>query len=137
MELVIGLYLGVLGIWDYKKRSVPMVLLIVGGILMFGIGILRWVGGELSYIEIIMGILPGIFTLFIAWITDKVGYGDGIVLVQMGICMGYRRGMILFCASMMLLFLCCLVLLCIKKVGKNTRIPYFPFLAFSYLIQCL
>jgi len=137
MNIAIGLYVSVLGIWDYKKRSVPVLLLIVGGVLMFGICIIRCVGGQLSYMEILLGVLPGMFTLFLAWITGKVGYADGIVLVQLGFCLGYRRGMLLFCVSMMLLSLFCLILICLKKIGKNTKIPYFPFLALSYLVQSL
>lgn len=137
MDIAIGLYVSVLGIWDYKKRSVPVLLLIMGGVLMLGIGIIRCAGGQLSYMEILPGMLPGMFTLFLAWITGKVGYADGIVLVQLGFCLGYRRGMLLFCLSMMLLSLCCLILICLKKIGKNSKIPYFPFLALSYLIQVL
>ena len=137
MEIAILLYLVMLGIWDYKNRSVPVLLLIAGGVLMLGMCIFQYVGGQLSCMEILQGIVPGLFTLFLAWITGKVGYADGIVLVQMGCCMGYRRGMILFCASMMLLSLYCLVLICFKKIGKNTKIPYFPFLALSYVFQGL
>lgn len=137
MEIVILLYLSVLGIWDYKKKSVPLLLLIAGGVLMVGAAGFRCMTGELLYMEILLGVLPGVFMLFLAWITGKVGYADGIVLVQVGICFGYKRGMLLFCASMLLLLLCCLALVCLRKVGKNTKIPYLPFLAFSYIIQSL
>lgn len=137
MEIVILLYLGVLGMWDYKKRRVPILLLIMGGVLMVGMGIFRCLAGELSYAEIMLGLLPGFFMLFLAWMTERVGYADGIVLVQLGFCLGYRRGTILFCVSMLLLSLCCMVLICVKKVGRNTKVPYFPFLACSYLIHGL
>jgi len=137
VKIVVLLYLILLGIWDYRKRSVPLALLILGGILMSGMSVLRCVRGELSCMEMGIGILPGVFMLCLGWMTGKVGYADGIVLVQVGMYLGYKKGALLFCVSMLLLSLSCLILICLKKVQRNTKMPYFPFLAISYLIQIL
>lgn len=130
-------YLIVLGIMDFWKRKVPVLLLLAGGIVFSGMGIKRCIQGEMLWQECVWGMIPGMVLLLVAGITKKAGYGDGIVLVQMGIYLGCERVLLLFCFSLLLLSGSCMVLLLLRKVNKNTRMPYLSFLAITYFVGML
>lgn len=130
-------YLIVLGVMDFWKRKVPVLLLLVGGIMFSILAVNRCIRGEMLWQECVWGVIPGIVLLAVAGITRKAGYGDGVVLVQAGIYLGCEKVLLLFCFSLLLLSGICMVLLLLRKVNKNTRMPYLSFLAITYLIGIL
>ena len=69
-----------------------------------------------------------------AFVTGKAGYGDGIVLCCLGMAMGWEKSILLFGISLFLICLCALVLLAMRRVGKNTSLPFLPFLAVAWII---
>lgn len=134
IEGVICIYLCILGILDFYKREVPILLLEIGGVLLVGLGIFQCTGNALGGVEAIAGILPGLFLILVACLTKKAGYGDGVVLIQLGVCLGFQKVMLLFCFSMFLISVVCMILLLARKVRKETKMPYLSFLAMSYTI---
>ena len=130
-------YLIILGLVDFMKRKVPVLLLLGGGILCAGLAVNQCVQGEMLWQECVVGMIPGVMLLVVAGITKKAGYGDGIVLMQMGIYLGWEKVFVLFCFSLLLLSGSCMVLLLLRKVNKNTRMPYISFLAITYLAVML
>lgn len=128
-------YLILLGILDAWKRKVPVLLLLAGGIVFGGMAINRCIQGEVLWQECIWGMIPGLVLLAVAGITGKAGYGDGIVLMQVGMYLGCERLLLLFGFSMLLLSGSSIVLLLLRKVTKNTPMPYLAFLAITYLIE--
>lgn len=84
-----------------------------------------------------MGVLPGAGMLLLAKCSHKAGYGDGIVLMQLGFGLGYRQLLLLFSVSLLLLSGISVLLLLLKKVGRNTRMPYLTFLALTYVVWCI
>lgn len=135
METVILLYLGILGIWDLRHRCVPTIWLMAGLLLLPGIGISRCMGNELQWTELLLGMIPGMVMTLVAWLTKKAGYADGIVLLELGACLGYREVVVMFCFSLLLIALASAVLLVLRKVGRNTKIPYLPFLFVVYCVR--
>lgn len=133
ITIIVLFYLVILGIADLRKRRIPVVLLGIGGVLLPGIGIYRGLQEELGCTEMVIGMLPGVFLVLVAWLTRKAGYADGVVLMQMGLCMGYREVLPLFCFSMLLLSVVSVILLFLRKVKKETKMPYLTFLAFTFL----
>lgn len=132
ITIIITIYLLVLGIADLKKRRVPIVLLVLGGILLTATGICGCVQGELRWTELAFGMLPGLLMLSVAFVSHNAGYADGIVLLQLGFGIGYSRLLFVFCLSMLLLSMVSLILLLLRKVEKKTKMPYLTFLAFVF-----
>ncbi len=126
-----------LGIWDYRKRQVPLLWLLVGTIILFSTGIYRGAQGELQWIEVITGAIPGVVLFLVAWWSGKAGYADGIVLAGLGSCLGYRETWLLFCFSLFLISLCSIGLILFRKVHRDTQMPYLSFLAITFLIRQL
>lgn len=134
MSGVVLFYLGILSFWDYKERQVPVVWLLAGAFLLPGMGMVRCFAGEYSKMEYLAGALPGIMLLIIAWMTQKAGYADGLVLIEVGLYSGYRQSMLLSCFSLLLSAIVSACLLTVRKVNRNTKLPYLPFLFTVYFI---
>ena len=135
MKIVILFYLMILSIWDCKERRVPLSWLTVGTILLSGMGICKCLQRECQWTELLVGMLPGVMLTAVAWVTKKAGYADGIVLMQLGMFFGYRESMFLLCTGLILLSLVSVVLLCLRKVQRNTGMPYLPFLSAAFLLR--
>lgn len=133
MEVISCGYLFVLGVRDIAKRSVPVWWLVIGGTVMVGMGIYKCAIGATELINLLTGILPGAIFCLLARITGKVGYGDGVLLMELGICFGYHRIMLLLCVSLMLMAILSILLLAMHKVKKDTKVPFFPMLAMVFL----
>lgn len=123
-------WLSAVSIMDIRSRRVPVWLLLVGGIPTLLAGVYK--GGEGYYM--LLGALPGILLLGTAFATKKAGYGDGIVLLFLGMGLGGGKSLLLFGVSLFLISVCSLVLLALKKAGRNTGIPFLPFLSAAWLM---
>lgn len=137
ITMLMSVYLIILGVLDLRKRKVPAGMLWLGGLLFLVVGVYQCLQGELHWGEAFMGVLPGVGMLLLAKCSHKAGYGDGIVLMQMGFSLGYRWLLLLFAISLLLLSGVSVLLLLLKKVGRNTRMPYLTFLALTYVVGCI
>lgn len=124
-------------VMDIRKRRVSVWLLLAGGVFAVTVSFLQCIGGEREYVDILKGTFPGLAFLVIAFITQKAGYGDGIVLLCLGILSGGGKSLLLFGLSLFLISIFSLVLLILRKAGRNTRIPYLPFLTAAWLITAM
>lgn len=136
IDIIFWVWIFVLSVYDLKKRAVPR-----SGIY-FGLGfalVMRgylYIGGRMDLSGICLDLLPGVLFLLLALATQKVGYADGAVLLAIGLVLGFDH-----CAERLLLSLCisaCLsvVLLLLKKVNGQTKLPFLPFLWVGFTI-CL
>ena len=111
---------------DLKKRKINMIFLAIG--IIAGVAMLIYEFGRV-WQSALGGLAVGMAIILVAQITDeKIGYGDGILIACLGLILGgrYTVTMILFgCLA------CCLVsmiLLACGKAGKQTKLPFVPFL---------
>ena len=133
MKVLLGLFLMILSILDIKEKRISVFFLVCGSVLT---GILLWFQirqGSVGWLEIFLGILPGLFLLAMAWLSKGAGYADGIVLIWLGGLYGYKNGLLFLGSSLFLLALLSIVLLMLRKVKRNSQIPYIPFLTASFL----
>jgi len=137
ITMLILSYLVILGIKDWKDRKIPIQWLLVGAMLLGGIGLWKCLSGEMNRWEMLLGVMPGIFLLVIAWVTRKAGVADGLVLMELGMCLGYRESLLLFGLGLSLLSVVSVILLLLRKVKKDTRMPYLSFLAIVFLLRQL
>ena len=133
--IVIMAYLTLLSVFDKKEKAVPVRLLFLGGIGCIVMASYEVFVEKMGFMWLILGLLPGIFFLLVAWLTKKAGYADGIVLLFLGAVYGYRESVLVLGVSLFLAALLSVVLLIMHKVQRNTKLPYIPFLAVAFLIE--
>lgn len=121
---VIEIYLIVLGIKDYLDRQIPVRWLAAGAILTVTVGVFRLSRGEMQGWEMVAGALPGMLLLLLARLSRKAGYADGIVLTELGMGMGLRTSIPVFCFSILLTALISMALLMLRRVRRDTKMPY-------------
>ncbi len=68
-------------------------------------------------------------------ITGKTGLADGIVLLATGLFLEPGSGFAVFSLSLFILALFSVALLLMGKAGRNTKVPYLPFLWLACVIQ--
>ena len=85
----------------------------------------------------LLGVLPGLAMLAVARITGKVGYGDGFVLLNVGLWTDYQTCILALCFSLLLMSGFSIGMLWTKKANRRTRLPYIPFLAAVYAMGIL
>lgn len=133
-----GLYLLLLSGFDMKEKKVPIILLVVGLIIVVGIKTEYILfGGDKGMMNItapLLGCVPGLFFLGLGKITKAVGLGDGMILLILGILVGYGQMIILLTISLLLQAVVSVLLLGLKKVNLKTGIPFIPFLTGGYLL---
>ena len=84
---IILLYLGILAGMDVRKRQISLVL--TGVLFLAGIG---WqiLMEQTSWLEWLLSLLPGAGFLTLSYISrEQVGYGDGLLLLTVGIWLGF------------------------------------------------
>ena len=139
MWIIIGtmLYLIILSVLDIREKKVPVIPLAGGMLFALAVGMTEATEGGMKCMEIaggmILGILPGGFMLGMAYFSGKAGYGDGVLLIIMGILNGYLAGIILLCMSLFILSAFSVCLLILRKADRHTSIPYIPFLTIAYI----
>ena len=129
-----GLYLLVVSIFDLKEKAIPWLFLASGGVLVAAGVVYGILVGEMVWYQPLLGMMPGAVLLLLARITEKMGYGDGIVLMMIGGMDGYQGSFVVLCMGSFFAALFCVVLLAVRKVKKHSRIPYIPFLTGAYFL---
>lgn len=129
----IGVFAVLIGssIYDVRQKTIPLWILGAGSVwAVINSVVLAGQTGVLSALQAVaVGILPGAALLLLGFLTEKkVGYGDGLLLVIMGILEGGKAVLFTFCIGLFLQSVLAVVLVIIKKADKQTKIPFAPFL---------
>jgi len=124
------------GSWqDIRKRKISCNYLLFGGIGGIIAGILSFLKGNWLLSKWLVAFLPGIIILMIARITkEKIGTGDGWVLVVLANYMNLQEVCMLLQTAIILVVLFALLLICGRRVSKDYPIPFLPFLWIAYMI---
>lgn len=123
--------LGVCSLEDIKTRRIKTVAVLFFGIL----GILcHLIAGSISIWSILGGMAVGGIIFMVASLSDeKIGKGDGLLLVVTGIYLGFWGNIVLLWGASLLAGAVGLVLLVMGK--RQASIPFIPFVAVMYLIM--
>lgn len=115
---------------DIKKKEISIWLFLILGIAtIFGCIVCAKQKGCL----LAAGIIPGILLAILAKITEQsIGYGDGIILAEIGLLTGIGKCMLILAIALALAGIFSLGIVVIKKVDKRYKIPFVPFLTVAY-----
>lgn len=132
-EIILGVWLGILGCVDFKWKEIPLWFSVVGGV----IGIVSCVVEEREILDVLISCLPGVLSIGVSWLTkEMIGYGDGIVLLMMGVYLPISQ---LLSIGMLAFFIAGIVALILLTAGRKKgsyRMPFIPFLSVAYGLEC-
>ena len=135
--LAVALGLMIISILDIRTRKIPIWLLIAGGVCVTPALAAQWSRGVGGCVDILKGMLPGVLLLGMGLGTKKVGYGDGVVMLFLGMALGGGKSWMLLGISLFLTAGVSLVLLALRKAGGKTTIPYLPFLTAAWILTVI
>lgn len=130
INIMVLLVLCICSVIDIRKKEVPLIILLTGLLAALGINIWQIWQGQMLLAEAAISVLPGVFFLLISFCTgEKVGYGDGFLIVFLGLLLGFERCFLIICIGLIVSSIFALALLVFCKVGRNSRLPLVPFLS--------
>ena len=136
-------FLVLIAIFDLKDKRIPLGVIVIGGIISFFrlVCVLHFAGPFSEQVRIISvalaGALPGLAMTILSFCSDKTGKGDGPVIMMIGINESCTFAALLMCFACILMALFSIVPLALRKITKNTKMPYIPFVAGAFAIMKL
>lgn len=118
-------------VYDCKYYKLPLWLLVLG---VLG-GLFCWVYQGEGVSESLISLLPGLAALGLSYITrEQIGYGDGILLLMIGICVGLQHSIWIIFTALLGSFVASLFLIIFRKARGRERIPLVPYLWMGAMI---
>lgn len=123
------LYIGICAVFDIRHREIPFLWLLGGIAAAVGVDIWQIREGIVTITAVGISLLPGIFFLLTSFGTgEKVGYGDGLLLLATGLFLGVYRCFLALCIGLVFSACAAVFLLLFHKADRHSRIPFVPFL---------
>lgn len=128
-EIYISIILLIGSIYDCKYYKLP-VWLLTGGMTGAAVGIgYCLVLEKRNLTEVLCCLLPGMVSLILSYITrEQIGYGDGMLLLAIGGCMGAENSVWIVFAALLGSFVVSIFFVVFRRAGKDRRLPFVPFL---------
>lgn len=125
-------YLLVLGIVDWKKKAIPLWMLMAMGTIAIVSRIAEYIfiGRGISIYEITAGIGIAAVLIIIGLRGHMLGVADSIVVGIMSWIIGIRRAVTTFLLALIFISVMSGVLLALRKVKLKDTIPFLPFMFF-------
>ena len=128
IEILLFLLLAVCAVSDIFKKKIPLAV-VWAGILAAVILNIQGGTGEAAWYAIALSMIPGAVFWGLSLITgEKVGYGDGWMLMMIGLFLGLERCFVILLVGLMLESAVVLVLLAVRKISTDKAVPFAPFL---------
>lgn len=126
--------LGITCIFDLRYKKIPMLPIIIGSVWGGVLLIANKSGGT----EVLNALFPGMLLVIVAFMTkEKVGYGDGFLLMSLGLLEGAGACWKDLMIGLFLAAVFGIILLFFGKKGKETEVPFVPFLLGGHLIRSI
>lgn len=138
VEILLFLFLGICAVFDGVAKQMPLAVIWLGIITAIVLHVQGIVGGR-SWLDIGFAVLPGMMFWMLSFITrEKVGYGDGWMLIMIGLFTGLWKCFLILLVGLVSESLSVLILLAVKRISKDRQIPFAPFLLFGMgVVTCL
>ena len=125
-----------------------MVFVITGitGALLFAAGIMDLRSREISrgmiLILMLVGLLGavvnrsiGICAVGLSMVgREQIGRGDGLVIIAMGLILGFRKCLTAVCIASLIMTLVSVFVLVLRKGNRHTRLAFIPALFIGYVV---
>ncbi|MCH5256908.1 MAG: prepilin peptidase [Lachnospiraceae bacterium] len=129
MNIIFIIFLCTCTVFDIRKKEIPIHLILIGLISSFGVIMWQIFEGTVSVTGVGVSFLPGLFFLLISFFTkEKIGYGDGLILIISGLILGFYQCFLGLCISLICSSVFALLLLVLHKVKRDSKLAFVPFL---------
>ena len=128
VEFVLFLFLAVCAVFDGLYKQIPLIVVWLG---MLAAVCLQIYGamGETGIFAMVFSMIPGAVFFLLSFLTrEKVGYGDGWVLLMIGLFLGIYRCFLILFVGLLAESVVAIVLLAFRKIQRDREIPFSPFL---------
>jgi leader peptidase (prepilin peptidase)/N-methyltransferase len=133
--IVITIFLILSTLIDLRKKEVNISLCI--SVALVGL-IYEIFISKTDILSIILGILPGMFLMLTSIVTnEEIGKGDAAILSTIGIFLGLKKTILVLIYALFSTIIIGGILLLIRKKNKKYKIPFVPFILFSYIALCI
>lgn len=131
-------FLGICAVYDGLEREIPLAVVWLGIIAAIVLRI-QGLAGDGTFMTAALSVIPGVMFWLLGFISgEKVGYGDGWLLVMIGLFMGLWKCFLILMIGLVSGSLVVLILSVFRKVSKDYRLPFAPFLLFGMgVVVCL
>jgi leader peptidase (prepilin peptidase)/N-methyltransferase len=128
IELLSFFFLAICAVWDAVKKEIPLLVVWLG---MLTAVILRVAGVIETQSFGVLGaaLLPGFLFWVISYVTrEKVGYGDGWILLLIGLFAGAEKCIAALMTALFVESIFLIILLALRKINRDKEVPFVPFL---------
>ena len=138
VEIFLFVFLGICAVYDGIERTIPLVVVWLGIIVAVLLRI-EGLAGDETWLTVILSAIPGSAFWLLSFISDeRVGYGDGWMLLMIGLFVGLWNCFLILMTALISGSIVALVLLAAGKVSKDYQLPFAPFLLFGMgVVVCL
>lgn len=114
--------------FDGLYKQIPLIVVWLGMLMAVCLQIYG-ATGETGILAAAVSLLPGVgFFLLSFFSREKVGYGDGWVLLMIGLFLGVYRCFLILLVGLLAESAVAIVLLAFRKIQRDREIPFSPFL---------
>ncbi|EOS49347.1 hypothetical protein C809_01576 [Lachnospiraceae bacterium MD335] len=129
---ITGALLFAAGIMDLRSREISrgmiLILMLVG---LLGAVVNRSIG----IWEIVGGALIGVCAVGLSMVgREQIGRGDGLVIIAMGLILGFRKCLTAVCIASLIMTLVSVFVLVLRKGNRHTRLAFIPALFIGYVV---
>ena len=128
VEILLFLFLAVCSVFDGLRKQIPLVVVWLGmltAVCLRANGIME----EQDVTAVLLSLIPGAGFFLLSFLTrEKVGYGDGWVVLMIGLFSGFSRCFMILLIGLLLESAVAIILLALKKIQRDREIPFSPFL---------
>lgn len=130
-QCIFLVYIAALAVMDFKYRKLPLKTLL-SGLFIAAAGCLC--GREISPVLLATGGCMGIVFLIISRVSgESFGYGDSILILIIGIFLGFWNLMYLLLGAFSMAAVFSAVMMIKHRFNRKSSFPFVPFLAAAYL----
>lgn len=131
VEILLFVFLGICAVYDGVERKIPLVVVWLGIIAAIVLHV-QGRGGNGTWQAAAASVIPGVAFWMLSFITgEKVGYGDGWMLIMIGLFMGLWQCFLILMVGLISSSLVVLILLAAGKASRDYQLPFAPFLLFG------
>lgn len=134
IAIIMGMLLFAAAVFDIKSKSIG--LRVIAALMFTGFAG-AFARENFGVAEALGGFLIGTCAFGVSMISkEQIGRGDGLVIMAMGLMLGFRECLAAVCAASIIMAIVSVIVLILRKGNRNTRLPFIPALFAGYAI-CL
>lgn len=131
IEIFLCVFLGICAVCDSVERNIPLAVVWLGIITAIVLRV-QGLAGNVTWQSAALSIIPGVMFWILGFVSgEKVGYGDGWMLIMIGLFVGLWECFLILMIALVSGSVVVLILLAAGRVSKDFQLPFAPFLLFG------